>query len=392
MSATLKRLMSYDNILLLQGKMGTFFCRFATHLMAQGKTVHKVNFNAGDAFFYCHKDAMTNFTGRADELDGFLSNLITDKQMTAVVCFNDCRPYHEIARTVCQRLGVAFFVFEEGYLRPDYITLEEHGINGYSRLDSTLIDTLDKANDHPKFTDNRFYRLCVASFVYYAIVFFGKSSYPHYQHYRGLSAWAEAWAWSKVPFRKAFWYLPDKRLQKQLVGQKNFYLVSLQVHNDSQISHHSDYDDVIDFIQEVMISFAKFAPLGTCIIFKHHPLDRGHRNYRKLLKDLACQLGVAGRVFYGCDMHLPSLMKASIGMITINSTTALQSIYHQKPTKIMGHALYDVAGLTDQKPLDEFWKNPTPPNREFYLKFREYLIEQTQLNGSFYGKAPWEVE
>lgn len=56
---------------------------------------------------------MTNFTGRADELDGFLSNLITDKQMTAVVCFNDCRPYHEIARTVCQRLGVAFFVFEE---------------------------------------------------------------------------------------------------------------------------------------------------------------------------------------------------------------------------------------------------------------------------------------
>ena len=57
----------------------------------------------------------------------------------------------------------------------------------------------------------------------------------------------------------------------------------------------------------------------------------------------------------------------------------------------MGRALYDVVGLTDQKPLDEFWRNPVPPNHEFYLKFREYLIEQTQLNGSFYGTSPWVI-
>ena len=90
-------------------------------------------------------------------------------------------------------------------------------------------------------------------------------------------------------------------------------------------------------------------------------------------------------------MHLPSLIRASIGMITINSTTGLQSIYHQKPTKIMGRALYDIKGLTDQQSLDAFWANPVAPNREFYLKFREYLIEQTQLNGSFYGASPWMI-
>lgn len=391
MSATMKRLMSYDNILLLQGKMGTFFCRFATFLMAKGKVVHKINFNAGDAFFYCHKDKMSNFQGKLSEFDEFLSKLIGDKDMKAVVCFNDCRPYHEIAKMVCQRLGVAFFVFEEGYLRPDYITLEEHGINGYSRLDSTLINTLQKANDKPKFTNNRFYRLCMASVVYYIVAFLGQWQYPYYKHYRGLSVWAEAWAWLKVPFRKMFRYLPDQKLQEQLIEQKNFYLVSLQVHNDSQISHHSDYADVADFIKQVLTSFAKFAPPNTSILFKHHPLDRGHRNYAKLLKHLSKQLGVAGRVFYGCDMHLPSIIKASMGMITVNSTTALQSIYHQKPTKIMGRALYDVVGLTDQKPLDDFWGNPVPPNHEFYLKFREYLIEQTQLNGSFYGTSPWVI-
>lgn len=391
MSATMKRLMSYERILLLQGKMGTFFCRFATFLMAQGKAVHKVNFNAGDAFFYCHKDKMSNFRGRLAEFDDFLSHLIQNHGMTAVVCFNDCRPYHEIAKVVCQRLDVAFFVFEEGYLRPDYITLEEHGINGYSRLDGTMIGALDKANDKPKFTNNRFWRLCVASMIYYAAVFLGQWRYPHYEHYRGLSVWAEAWAWLKAPFRKACRHLPDQNLQKQLVGQKNFYLVSLQVHNDSQISHHSDYADVTDFIRQVLTSFANFAPQGTAILFKHHPLDRGHRDYTALLKRLSKQLNLTGRVFYGCDMHLPSLIRASIGMITINSTTALQSIYHKKPTKIMGRALYDMDGLTDQRGLDEFWVDPVSPNHEFYLKFREYLIEQTQLNGSFYGTSPWVI-
>lgn len=391
MSATLHHLMTHQRILLLQGKMGTFFCRFATHLIGRGKTVHKFNFNAGDAFFYCHTDNVANYRGRLDEFDDFLSTYIQTHDIEAVVCFNDCRPHHAIASSVTTRLGVSFFVFEEGYLRPDYITLEEHGINGYSRLDSTLIDELQQAQDTPAYTANRFWRLCMASMVYYAVVALGRWQYPYYEHYRGLTLFEELLAWCLAFVRKVMRYLPDKYLQHQLIGQKNFYLVSLQVHNDSQITHHSDYADVRDFISETLQSFAKFAPHGTTLVFKHHPLDRGHRDYTHFIARIAKQLGVSKRVCYCCDTHLPSLMKASIGMITVNSTTALQSIYHQKPTKIMGRALYDVEGLTDQKSLDEFWANPTPPERDFYLKFREYLIERTQLNGSFYGKAPWEL-
>lgn len=189
--------------------------------------------------------------------------------------------------------------------------------------------------------------------------------------------------------RKVVRLLPDKRLEEKLIQQKNFYLVSLQVHNDSQITHHSHYKNVEAFIEEVLISFAHFAPKNTTIVFKHHPLDRGHRDYTYFITKLANKLDVSQRVFYGCDMHLPSLIRASLGMITINSTTGLQSVYHKKPTKTMGKALYDIKGITDQKPLDEFWQNPTPPDYEFYLQFREYLIQQTQLNGSFYGHSPW---
>ena len=95
------------------------------------------------------------------------------------------------------------------------------------------------------------------------------------------------------------------------------------------------------------------------------------------------------RVFYGCDMHLPTLIRHSLGMVTVNSTTGLQSIYHKRPTKVMGKAIYNVPKLTDQKPLAKFWQNPQKPNNDYYLRFREFLIEQTQLNGSFFGKSPW---
>ena len=55
----------------------------------------------------------------------------------------------------------------------------------------------------------------------------------------------------------------------------------------------------------------------------------------------------------------------------------------------MGRAIYNTPQLIDQKPLDDFWQQPKDPDNEFYLRFREYLIEQTQINGAFYGKSPW---
>ncbi|MDO5650788.1 MAG: capsular biosynthesis protein [Moraxella sp.] len=384
------RLLTHRHILLLQGKMGSFFCRFASYLMSEGLTVSKINFNAGDAFFYCHKDKMTNYRGSVADFEYFLQDFVRDYGVDAIICFNDCRPHHLLAKTVCETLGLSFFVFEEGYLRPDYITLQEHGINGYSQLNPALIETLDFANDKPALTYNRFWRLCMASVIYYTIVLIGAWRYPYYTHYRGLTIWQEMMAWLVAPWRKLFGYLPDKHLEKQLITKKTpYFLVALQVHNDSQISHHSDYADVRDFIREVMVSFAVHADDCTHVVFKHHPLDRGHRNYQALLNELSAEYGLTGRVHYGCDMHLPTLIRGSLGMVTINSTTALQSIYHKKPTKVMGRALYNIPKLTYQQPLDDFWHNTCTPDHEFYLKFREYLIEQTQLNGSFYGKSPW---
>ena len=390
MAASMHQLLTHRHVLLLQGKMGGFFSRFATFLQTQDIEVSKINFNAGDAFFYRHPNAH-EYTGTLAQFSSWLQAFIVENGIDAIVCFGDCRPHHTQAACLSEKFGISFFVFEEGYLRPDYITLQEYGINGYSRLNIADIKALKKANDKPIYTHNRFYRLSIAAIVYYIITRLYKSRYPHYSHYRGMTAWQEAIAWLKAPWRKLRGYLPDKKLQKQLITQadNNYFLVSLQVHNDSQITHHSGYRDVVQFIDEVIASFAEYADTKQMLVFKHHPLDRGHRDYRELVASLAARYQVKSRVFYGCDMHLPTLMKHSIGMVTINSTTGLQSVYHKKPTKVMGRAIYDTPKLTDPKTLAQFWQQPTHPDNEFYLRFREYLIEQTQINGAFYGKSPW---
>lgn len=395
MTASIKHLLTHQHILLLQGKMGSFFNRFAVFLSEQGKQVSKVNFNAGDAFFYQQTPAY-DYKKRLDEFNTWLTQLITDKHIDAVVCFGDCRPYHAIASDVCGAIDCSFFVFEEGYLRPDYITLQEHGINGYSRLDVSHINpddiaVLPQAHDKPLFTDNRFYRLVFAAIVYYVICNWHHKQFPYYEHYRGYTAWQEAYAWLRAAWLKVTKYFSDKNLTQKMVSQYDecYFLVSLQVHNDSQIVFHSDYDDLNQFIEEIVASFAQHAQQSHILLFKHHPLDRGHRLYYDYIHALAQKYQVAGRVFFGCDMHLPTLIKHSKGMITVNSTTGLQSVYHRKPTKAMGRAIYNIAGLTDQQNLDMFWQNPQLPNHDYYLRFREYLIEQTQLNGSFYGQSPW---
>jgi len=46
----------------------------------------------------------------------------------------DCRPIHKLAHEIAHRRGLKIGVFEEGYIRPDYVTLEQFGVNYHSRI------------------------------------------------------------------------------------------------------------------------------------------------------------------------------------------------------------------------------------------------------------------
>jgi capsular polysaccharide export protein len=167
---------------------------------------------------------------------------------------------------------------------------------------------------------------------------------------------------------------------------KRFFLVPLQVRYDFQISRHSHFKDMPEFIAGVMTSFAKCAPGGVDLVFKHHPMDRGRTLYYGYIRSTAERLGVPHRVHAVHDAHLPTCLKNAIGTVTINSTVGIQSLYHGAPTIVLGKALYDIDGLTCKgMPLDRFWSAHKPPDKPLFQKFRRHLIEQTQLTGSFYG-------
>ena len=209
----------------------------------------------------------------------------------------------------------------------------------------------------------------------------------HYQHHRPMNC-MEIFRWMRGIYRY-FWYkLKEKYIQEYLTDHlnKKFYLVPLQVHNDAQIVNYSDYKCVEDFIEEVIYSFAQNAATDMSLVIKHHPQDRAYKDYTKQIACLVDQLKLNGRVYYIHDQHLPSLLSSALGVIVINSTVGLSSLFHNTLVKTMGMAVYNIDGLTYQGCLDTFFSacKQDTIDRVLYQKFIHYLISNTQINGSFY--------
>ena len=106
---------------------------------------------------------------------------------------------------------------------------------------------------------------------------------------------------------------------------------------------------------------------------------------------LAARYGVSGRVHYFHDGALSRFLRTCRGVITVNSTVGLQALFHAVPTKTMGSTFYNLPGLTDQKPLDEFWRDPQPGERPLFYRFYNHLVKTTQVNGNFDGDFPFRI-
>lgn len=376
-------------VLLLQGPVGPFFSRLAKDLTAGGAEVFKVNFNAGDWFYYPRK--ALNFRGTPDEWPAWFDDLISKLCIDVVLLFGDCRPIHAVAHTIASRHGVEIGVFEEGYLRPDYITFERFGVNGYSQIPRNPAHFSQEFSPPPKTVSvgSTYWALVACAFWYYAAATLGKTWFPHYQHHRPLTL-LEAFPWARSVWRKQWYRWTEKGLQDKLTGQwsNRYFLVPLQVFNDSQISDHARFASVDDFIKTTLRSFADYAATetDTLLVFKHHPMDRGYKNYSALIKKVALQTGMRSRVLYIHDQHLPSLLDHARGVVLINSTVGISALHHGTPLKVCGHALYDIEGLTYQGPLETFWAEApnAKPQDNLYRRFRAHVINRTQLNGSFY--------
>jgi capsular polysaccharide export protein len=378
------------HFLFLRGPFGGFFSRIADQLQAEGLKVSKVVFDGGDLSDWGLLRPHVTYRESEDAWPLWIDRFIHEQAITDLVVFNDCIEVHQAAILAARRRGAKVHVFEEGYFRPRWITLETDGVNAYSPCprDPEFYREQGEAVERPAAGDAEVGKptswLILKATEHYVFKVLLAAAYPRRRNPFALPVFAQI-VGSIARYAKNQWGKAEtQRLVARVVGSgKPFFLALMQRAGDSQLWRHSNYTNG-SFAAEVIDSFARHAPADAVLVFKLHPLDPGMVDYGGMVRRLAKAHKVADRVVLLDGGNLNLLAHKARGAVTINSTAGLATIGFGCPTKVLGRAVYDIEGMTDRKPLSRFWLAPEAPDRELFLKFRNVMMARTQINGAFY--------
>ena len=375
-------------VLLLQGPPTAFFSVLERAFEDAGIPVRRVLFHAGD--WLRSGGRGIPFRGRLCEFEDFLEDLIRREGITDVLYFADRVPYHRIAEAVAERLGATPYAVENGYLRPDWLTLEPGGMGGYSRFpaDAASIDRI--AFGAPPVEDgvayrHSFAREAFADVSYTLTGIAGRPIFPHFERDRPHHPVREYVSWLPQLVRRQIARVRGPRQLSRIVESgRPFFLLPLQLQEDYQIRHNSPWRHLPDMVDVVFDSFARSAPADAQLLVKIHPLDNGLQNWQRTLRQIKRRHGLTGRVRMLSAGALPDMLTRCRGVVLVNSTVGLYALRAGTATKVLGVAIYDIPGMTDPQPLDAFWQGPRPPDDGQVERFVRALARATQLKGSFY--------
>lgn len=380
--------MAQRRFLFLQGPAGAMFPRLADRLNAQGAAVHRVNVCGGDAMAWGQRPAW-RYGGPAHAFAEWLAARLRAESFSDVVLFGCRRPLHAAAIPVLREHGARIHVFEEGYIRPHWISVERLGDGPAPAL--------------PR--DPRWYREVHASLAAYAppapirvplalrawrevqhhmLNASNPMLYPGYRTHRQHVAAHEA-----LGFAQRFAAMPlaawsaARCLRTLLASNRPYFLLPLQLDGDAQIVHNSPFAAIADAIAYVMRSFAAHAPGDAYLVIKNHPLDAGLSGHRQCVARLSAQLDLQSRVVYVETAHLPTLLARARGTVVVNSTVGMSALSVGCPTKALAQPFYDLPGLTSRAPLDAFWRAPVAPDASLFQALHDTVIHATQVNGDF---------
>ncbi len=379
------------SFLFLQGCTSPFFGCLADRLASRGHLVSRINFNVGDAVYWGSRPAW-NFRAPVERLPGFLEEKFRSGNLTDVIMLGDTRPIHLPVPSIAARFGVRVHVLEEGYFRPNWLTLERDGINGNSRLPKDPDWYRHVGRGLPDLGDghsvgNPVGLLALHELAYHLPNLANPMLFPGYRTHRPYVSGIEFAGWGRRFARLPFHQRRDRaRIEHLIAGPEPFFLLPLQLDSDSQIRLHSPLPTMAGVIEAVMKSFSGHAPTDARLLIKNHPLDTGLVDYAQLIAELEGRFGLNGRVDYVETGHLPTLLAHARGVITVNSTVGTSAMVHRRPTIALGKAIYDVPGLTFQGPLDRFWREGAPPDPDLFRAFRKAVIHMAQVNGGFYTR------
>jgi len=381
------------SFLFLQGVCSPFFLRLANRLTSAGHHVHKLHFTMGDALYWRNGPANSSHSFRSTpaHLSSFLKEKYQQWGITDQVLFGDRRPVHLPAIAQAKQQGVRTHVFEEGYFRPHWITLERDGVNAHSSLPKDPNWYRDVAGQFTDFANAQPFSSSFAiraahDVLYHAANALNPLAYPKYRSHAPCNAIIEYAGHSRRLALSHKWKKRDSRAIEELLASSTpYYFLPLQLNSDAQIRDHSSFNGMHDVIAYVMDSFAKHAPGDALLVIKNHPLDNGLVNYSRLINELEKRYALPGRTLYLETGDLVNLLQHASGTITVNSTVGAVALELDCPTITLSDPIYNLTGLTFSGCLDMFWKNTQKPDASLFRCFRSTVIHTTQVNGGFYS-------
>jgi len=381
--------------LFLQGPHGPFFSKLGRMLRHAGANVWRVGFNAGDAAFWRDRASYIPFTGNAEDWRPTFRALVQDKRVTDLVLYGDTRAIHAQAIEQAREMGLTIHVFEEGYLRPYWVTYERGGSNGHSRLMEMGVDDMRKALENsdmdtalPPASWGDMRQHIFYGAAYHGCVLLFNRKYRNFRPHRALTVRQEFTLYLKrlvlMPFQAI-----DRRIATWRIRHGGFpyHLALLQLEHDASFQKHSPFDTMTDFLETVTESFANGAPKHHHLVVKAHPLEDGRTPIRAELRRLARKHDVFDRVHYVRGGKLARLLNEARSAVTVNSTAAQQVLWRGIPLKTFGEAVYAKPEFVSTKPLRDFFAGAERPDRKAYGDYRRYLLETSQVAGGFYSSS-----
>ena len=380
--------------LFLQGPHGPWFHRLGRMLRAAGAEVWRVGFNLGDRAFWPGPGYIA-FDAPQDQWPATCARLIDQHQITDLVLYGDTRPIHAKAVAEAKARGLTVHVFEEGYLRPYWVTYERDGSNGHSRLMDLSVPQMQAAlaridvdlPDTPAtWGDMRQHMFWGA--LYHGFVALGRQSYRNFRPHRALTVGQE--------FRlylQRFLMMPLHRVERRLAtgrirrGGFPYHLAILQLEHDASFRDHSPFASMTDFLALVMAGFARGAPRHYHLVFKAHPLEDGRVPLAFEIRRLAALHGLTDRVHFVRGGKLAQLLNDARSAVTVNSTAGQQALWRGVPLRSFGAAVFAKPEFVSQQPLEAFFAAPERPDTKSYRDYRHFLLETSQVVGGFYSSV-----
>lgn len=379
--------------LFLQGPHGPFFHHLGQMLAATGAEVWRVGFNQGDRAFWPDRARYIPYRGKPEDWPATLAALLKDRRITDLVLYGDTRPVHAAAVALAKSSGLTLHVFEEGYLRPHWVTYERGGSNGHSRLMQLTLREMQAAIDPreadlpdapARWGDMRQHIFYGA--LYHGFVLAGARAYPGFRPHRTLTVAQEF----RLHLRRLA-LLPFHAIERRVAtwrvihGGFPYHLVLLQLEHDASFRMHGPFGSMTEFLAVVIEGFAKGAPKHHHLVFKAHPLEDGRVPVATEIRRLAQHHGIARRVHFVRGGKLARLLDHARSAVTVNSTAGEQALWRGLPLKCFGAAVYAKPEFVSDQSLPDFFANPTRPDRRGYRDYRRYLLATSQVSGGFYS-------